>query len=46
MLTCLPEPPTPAAGSDAALARYLVDAVEAGRDCRARLAEVGHLLTP
>lgn len=46
LLTCPAEPTQPQAGSDAALARWIVDLAGAGDECRAQLGRVRGLLMP
>lgn len=40
LLTCRPEPPVPELNEDADLMRYVLDLIEAGEDCRERLARL------
>ena len=40
LLNCRDEPPVPAMTNDADLMAYLLDVIEAGEDCRSRLARV------
>jgi hypothetical protein len=40
LLNCRDEPPVPAMTSDADLMGFLLDVIEAGDDCRTRLARV------
>jgi hypothetical protein len=40
LLACRDEPPVPAMTNDADLMAYLLDVIEAGEDCRSRLARV------
>lgn len=44
LLTCRAEPPVPDLTEDADLMRYVLDLIEAGEDCRARLARVREVL--
>lgn len=40
LLSCKAEPAPPAADTDKAVAGYLVDLIEAGADCRSKVAAV------
>ncbi len=47
LFRCLPEPPPPSLTEDikdSEVALFIKDLAYAGRDCRAQLAEVGHML--
>ncbi len=46
LLTCRPEPAVPELREDADLMRYVLDLVEAGEDCRERLARVREVIGP
>ena len=44
LLACRDEPPVPAMTSDADLMVFLLDVIEAGEDCRSRLARVREIV--
>ena len=46
LLVCRPEPAVPELTEDAVLMFYLLDLVEAGEDCRSRLARVREIVGP
>lgn len=46
LLSCAPEPAVPAGSMQSDVAGYLLDALDAGDDCRAKLGAVRALVTP
>ena len=46
LLVCAPEPVPPAGNLESDAGAFLVDALDAGADCRSKLAEVRALVTP
>lgn len=46
LLVCRPEPAVPDIAEDAHLMLYVLDLVEAGEDCRSRLARVREVIGP
>ena len=46
LMVCRPEPAVPDLTEDAVVMLYIVDLVEAGEDCRSRLARVREIVGP
>lgn len=46
LLACRPQPVPPEAPDDPAVARWILDTVEAGADCRSRLSAVREIVSP